>query len=96
MSGKRRRFLKQQSPDLLPGGLDYDARPDSCSLAFPVNEVLIMKDSVKAPPEAVGEIWLRGPNVMKGYYGDKATTEQVITEDGWLMTGDLGRMDEGG
>ncbi|KAK0430189.1 hypothetical protein EV421DRAFT_334327 [Armillaria borealis] len=76
------------------GGPDYDARPDSCGLVYPVGKILIMKDGVKALPGAVGEIWLRGPNVMKGYYGDKAATDQVITKDGWLMTGDLGRMDE--
>ncbi|PBK98197.1 acetyl-CoA synthetase-like protein [Armillaria gallica] len=78
------------------GGPDYDARPDSCGLVFPVSEILIMKDGVKVPPGAVGEIWVRGPNVMKGYYGDQAATDQVITKDGWLMTGDLGRMDEDG
>lgn len=78
------------------GGPDYDARPDSCGLVFPVNEILIMKDGVKVPPGAVGEIWARGPNVMKGYYGDQAATDQAITKDGWLMTGDLGRVDEDG
>ncbi|PBK66536.1 long-chain-fatty-acid-CoA ligase [Armillaria solidipes] len=78
------------------GGPDYDARPDSCGLVFPVNEILIMKDGVKVPPGAVGEIWVRGPNVMKGYYGDQGWSKIAITKDGWLMTGDLGRVDEDG
>ncbi|KAK0452889.1 uncharacterized protein EV420DRAFT_1645412 [Desarmillaria tabescens] len=69
---------------------------DCSGLVFPVGEILIMKDGVKVPAGAVGEIWLRGPNVMKGYYGDKAATDQVMTQDGWLMTGDLGRIDEDG
>ncbi|KAG7440410.1 acetyl-CoA synthetase-like protein [Guyanagaster necrorhizus] len=77
-------------------GSDYDAKPDSCGWVFPVGEVMIMKDDVKAAPGVLGEIWLRGPNVMKGYYGDKAATDKVLTKDGWLMTGDLGRMDEDG
>ncbi|KAK0442328.1 hypothetical protein EV421DRAFT_1904106 [Armillaria borealis] len=63
---------------------------------FPVGEVMIMKDGVKPAPGAVGEIWLRGPNVMKGYYDDQAATDKVLTKDGWLMTGDLGRLDEDG
>lgn len=77
-------------------GPDCDARPDSCGWVFPVGEVMIMKDGVKAAPGAVGEIWLRGPNMMKGYYGDQAATGKVRTKDGWLMTGDLGRLDNDG
>lgn len=43
-----------------------------------------------------GEIWVRGPQVMKGYYKDQDSTKSVITEDGWLKTGDIGRFDEDG
>ncbi|KAK0472772.1 hypothetical protein IW261DRAFT_731841 [Armillaria novae-zelandiae] len=77
-------------------GLDYDARPDSCGWVFPVGEIMIIKDGVKVAPGMVGEIWLRGPNMMKGYYGDQAATDKVLTKDGWLMTGDLGRLDDQG
>lgn len=37
---------------------------------LPPNDILIMKDGVKAVPREAGEIWLRGPNIMKGYFGD--------------------------
>ena len=50
---------------------------------------------VELPTNKVGEIWIRGPQVMKGYYQDpRATAETLI--DGWLRTGDLGRKDEEG
>lgn len=43
-----------------------------------------------------GEILTRGPNIMKGYYKDKDQTLEVMTEDGWFKTGDVGRMDDDG
>lgn len=49
-----------------------------------------------ANEEGVGEVWVRGANVMKGYYKNPEATADAITEDGFLRTGDLARMDTDG
>ena len=48
------------------------------------------------PPRQVGEVWMRGPNVMAGYANRPAETAVALTPDGWLRTGDGGYLDEDG
>ena len=43
-----------------------------------------------------GELWVRGPNVMKGYWGKPEATRETKTEDGWLKTGDIALLHEDG
>lgn len=63
--------------------------PDSIGTPMPGAEVAIYN------PDAlgVGEIWVRGPMVMNGYYKNPEATAEVITPDGWFRTGDLGTCD---
>ena len=47
-------------------------------------------------PNGHGEICFRGRHVFMGYLGEEAKTMQAIDEEGWLHSGDIGRMDEDG
>lgn len=76
---------------------DYLNRPDSCGPPVAVADLKIMNEDgtqEKATGE-VGELWARGPMVVKGYWNNpQATAETFI--DGWVRTGDLARLDEEG
>jgi acyl-CoA synthetase (AMP-forming)/AMP-acid ligase II len=50
----------------------------------------------EVPAGEPGEVWVRGYNVMQGYFDDAAATAETITADGWLRTGDIGVMSEAG
>ncbi len=65
----------------------------SCGKAVDRMEVTINSAD---PENTVGEILVRGANVMDGYYQNKAATQAVIDKEGWLHTGDLGIIDKDG
>ena len=46
--------------------------------------------------DSVGELWIRGPTVMKGYLNNLPSTRDTITDDGWLKTGDIAKRDKKG
>jgi long-chain acyl-CoA synthetase len=66
-------------------------------LPVPSTEVTIRDDAGKVlPTGAEGEVWVRGPQVMRGYWQQPAETDRVLGADGWLRTGDIGTFDAQG
>jgi long-chain acyl-CoA synthetase len=84
--------LTETSP-LLAGVNPQTVRHESTG---PAIEEVELKIHDPNPATGQGEIWARGPNVMKGYYKEPELTRQVITPDGWFRTGDLGQFDKDG
>ena len=71
------------------------ANSDGC--AIPDTEVLCVgTDGKEVPRGEPGEVWVRGYNVMRGYYQDEVETAKAIDPEGWLHTGDIGVMDADG
>lgn len=67
------------------------ARYVDCGAMLPTFEVSIRDDNGNPLPERhAGAIHVRGPSVMSGYFHDEAATREVLSEDGWLNTGDIG------
>ena len=74
-------------------GVDYLAKPDSVGAPPPVVSVKVVDESGRElPTGAVGELWIKGPNVVKGYWNKPEATAESFT-NGWLHSGDVARID---
>ena len=75
---------------------DAESRSDSVGLPVSRTRIRIVDERGRdLPPGEVGEIWIKGGQVVRGYFNRPEATAQAIV-DGWLRTGDLGRLDDQG
>ncbi|MGM9488280.1 AMP-binding protein [Ideonella sp. YS5] len=89
--------LTEASPILCANRVDLPEYTGKLGLPVPSTEIAMLDDDGHEVPQGeVGEICGRGPQLMKGYWNKPEETAKVITPDGWLRTGDLGRIDERG
>jgi fatty-acyl-CoA synthase len=67
-----------------------------CGFALPGYDIEVRNDGGRALPERhVGTLFVRGPSVMSGYFGEEALTREVLSPEGWLNTGDLAYVVDG-
>jgi long-chain acyl-CoA synthetase len=89
--------LSESSP---AAAFNHPNRPRKAgSIGTPIEGVemrVVDLDGVEVPQGEAGQIQIRGHNVMKGYWNLPDATKETITADGWLNTGDVGRVDEDG
>jgi long-chain acyl-CoA synthetase len=90
--------LSEASPVTHVNPIDERNRPGTIGLPLPDTEARIMDEAtgtIELPPGQVGELVVRGPQVMKGYYKNPEETARAL-RGGWLYTGDLARCDQDG
>ncbi len=89
--------LTETSPAACINPLDLKDYNSSIGLPIPSTDVAIWSEDGRPLPQGeVGELMVRGPQVMKGYWQRPDETIKVLGADGWLHTGDVARMDEQG
>jgi long-chain acyl-CoA synthetase len=89
--------LTEASPACTINPMNLKDFNSSIGLPLPSTEVSIRdQNGQELPIGESGELWVKGPQVMKGYWNDLAKTAEVLTPDGWLKTGDIGCMDNKG
>jgi long-chain acyl-CoA synthetase len=88
--------LTEASPVVACNPVDGTDRVGTIGLPFPSTDIRLVDDNgVDVPPGQSGELAVRGPQVMKGYWNRKDETDRVL-RDGWLFTGDVAELDADG
>ena len=91
------RSLTETSPAAIFNPLTLERYNASIGLPLPSTEAIILdEDGKEAAMGDPGELCIRGPQVMRGYWNKPEENKKTFTEDGFLRTGDMAKMDENG
>lgn len=91
--------LTEASPVTHANPMNQNRKVGAIGVPLPSTQAAVVDlktSSREVPPGQIGELAVRGPQVMMGYWKDEAATKKVLTKDGWLLTGDVAQMDEDG
>jgi long-chain acyl-CoA synthetase len=88
--------LSETSPVLSFNPANVDHFTATTGLPLPSTHVKLLNDGVEAAPGEAGEICVKGPQVMQGYWNQPEATRAAFTDDGYFRTGDVGMIDERG
>lgn len=108
-AGSQKRFSERIGTEVRQGwgmtettvgclGLHGNMTPGTCGRIMPGIEAKLIDPETNAVVKLGqrGELWVRGPNIMKGYYRNEEATGSIKTIDGWLKTGDIAIVSEEG
>ncbi len=89
--------LTESSPVVSCNPVDDTGKVGTIGMPLPSTDIKIMSDEgQELGIDEVGEIWVKGPQVMKGYWNQPEETSKVLTPEGWLKTGDIAQIDSDG
>lgn len=89
--------LTESSPLVSVNPVDITDYTGSIGIPAPNTDVSFRDETgAEVPAGDIGELWVKGPQIMRGYWQRPEETEATLTQDGWLKTGDMGYMDEVG
>ena len=91
--------LTEASPVTHANPLGGEGKVGSIGFPLPSTEAAVVNlahPNKQVGPGQIGELAVRGPQVMMGYWKNPQATQEILTDDGWLLTGDVAQMDEEG